>query len=673
MAIDKTQPADSVRLSDLPSYIRETREALDLRSIDVITGIPYESNLEDGDAVYLDSVAQVFRRSLAMDASRGKFHGIFDSTEQCVRIMGKYSYDGWQFQIGQTVYVSASELGDLTGTNTGLVAGVAIGIDTVLIASSIMSVIDAVVDEVAAARLGKLTLGLLTKELNDNLAGVLAEVQAARSGKVSLSARLADLLTAEDLVNDALDLRLDQVEKAIQDCLGNYPTLASLLAAHQGVFNATASEVAAARGEKLTLAERLTAIVGMFDEVIQARSGFSSLLAHLQGLASSISSGNAEVVDARAGQASLNARLNGINDNFQEVVEARGAFSSLAGHFTDLESDLNSVVEEVLRARGVAQTLATRLAVSLNEDGTLKTTVTPVLWFNETGTIEKVDGNSFTILSDLSSVYVTNRALEINGGNYCYVVSSSYSGVSGKTTVVFSGAAVSAAITTVAYSFHPNVLPLQSHGNLSGILGADSGSSDSVKNKHVSNAQVKALVDADTAMGVTLSGLATSMGEAQGDITALETLTASTAGTVASQGTRLTAAEAELVSLDSRLDVAEGDIGTVETNLGVVQTSLGNKVVFDFSAAEGKSAAFTAADKGVYRITAGGFIITPPSNPVANQTWFALSPECDLKASPLTFDCSGQKFKGVADDLVIDASVNLIFIFKGATYGWDMI
>ena len=53
---------------------------------------------------------------------------------------------------------------------------------------------------------------------------------------------------------------------------------------------------------------------------------------------------------------------NDINDNIDEVREARGTAGSLAEHLTAMTDDIADVTDEVHTARGTYSTLAERLA-----------------------------------------------------------------------------------------------------------------------------------------------------------------------------------------------------------------------------------------------------------------------------------------------------------------------
>lgn len=672
MVLDSTQPTDSVLLAELPRYIRETRASIENERQEYITGIAVEFGAENYDAVFLDPMGQIFRRSKAGDATRNKVHGIYVLEFNAVKIVGSVTNDAWSFTPGKTIYVSDREYGDYTEVNTGLVGGIAISVDTMIISSTLSEQIDTIVYEISDARLGFATLGQTMRDLSEDLVSVIAEVVAARATSGDLSSRIIDILATESTNNTAIISRVQAIELAMANAVRTYPSLLSLLQAHEAQYKQNSLELTDARDTHLTLKARLESIVRMFDEVTAARAGKLSLLERLTEIALVGSTVTTEVVSARGIYPTLLSRLEYFNANVTEVVEARGTHSDLDGRFMQQAEDLQSILSELVNARGLATTLNSRLNVSINSDGTLKSTVTPVVWFTEASAISKVTGNIFTVATDKTSIYVTGRAVELSDNYYCHAISSSYSAGTGLTTVEVTGSGIADSLTNVAYSFHPNVLPMLAHSSLMSVLGADDTSADTVKTRHVSNSQMKILTDARVLAASNISTLQGQMTTAIADIDAAELLITNHAG-------RLTTAEGTLTSHGSRLTTAEGKITTLENaastdaaDILALETAVDNMAVFREELMVTKSANFTAALKSVNRIQTAGITITPPAVPVLGD-WFIVMPEVDLRSNPVTFNTSSQKFQGLSESLLIDGNKIITLLYTGATYGWTVM
>lgn len=672
MVLDPTQPTDSVLLAELPRYIRETRASIENERQEYITGIAVEFGTENYDAVFLDPMGQIFRRSKARDATRNKVHGIYVLEFNAVKIVGSVTNDAWSFTPGKTIYVSDREYGDYTEENTGLVGGIAISVDTMIISSTLSEQIDTIVYEISDARLGFASLGQTMRDLSGDLISVIAEVVAARSTAGNLSTRIADILASEVVNNTAITSRVQAVEQSLTNAIRNYPSLLALLQAHEAQYTQNSLELTDARDTHLTLKARLESIVRMFDEVTAARAGKLSLLERLTEIALVGSTVTTEVVNARGIYPTLLDRLEYFNANVTEVVTARGSYSDLDGRFAGHAEELQIMLSELVAARGLATTLNSRLSVSINSDGTLKSTVTPVVWFTEAGAISKVTATIFTVGGDKTAIYVTGRAVELSSTYYGHVISSSYDGGSGLTTVEVTGKGIAAGLTNVAYSFHPNVLPMLAHSSLMSVLGADDTSSDVVKTKHVSNAQMKVLTDARILAASNIATLQTQRTNIQADLDAAEALITNHAG-------RLTTAEGTITSHGSRLTTAEGKITTLETaastdaaDILALETAVANMTVFRKELMVIKSASFTAALKSVNRIQAAGITITPPAVPVLGD-WFIVMPEVDLISSPVIFNTASQKFQGLSETLLIDGNKIITLLYTGATYGWTIM
>lgn len=436
MALDTTKPEDGVQVADLPRYIRETRAAITTTGV---TGVTFESGVQTGDAVYLDSANNVWRRSLAGDPTRGKFHGFADVDQGLVVIWGFFTNEEWVFADGATIYVADDDLGALTATDTGLVAGICVAGDTILLDSQISASFD---------------------ELR-------AEVIAARDGSADLHTKL-----------EAMDA-------------------------------------------------------------------------------------------ARAAVAS-------------EVATARGASTTLAGRLSLIDSGVSGVADEIEASRGDATTLGQRLDVSINPDGSLKTTTSVSNFAEETAAILYVSSSTFTVAGDKTAVYVTNRTIRCNSSSALigYVSSSSYAAGTGLTTVVVTGVTVPVSLTSIEYSFHPNEMPRLAHSGLSSILAADPSSSDVTANKHVSNNQLKVLTEGKQPLDSTLTALA---------------------GLTTAEDQIILATGVDSFSMAAFGDVAQG-LGA-SSNAGAARTvlELGDSATKDVGTGSGDVAAGNHGHSGVYQ------------------------------------------------------------------------
>lgn len=113
--------------------------------------------------------------------------------------------------------------------------------------------------------------------------------------------------------------------------------------------------------------------------------------------------------------------------------------------------------EEIVNARGTKPSVAQRLDVALNEDGTLKasTTLNPSQWFLPSLTFTYISTTSFRVNGDQTDIYKAARRLKINlsaSTVYSEVVSASYS--SPNTTVQVLDAVLSATLVSVEHSLH---------------------------------------------------------------------------------------------------------------------------------------------------------------------------------------------------------------------------
>jgi hypothetical protein len=109
---------------------------------------------------------------------------------------------------------------------------------------------------------------------------------------------------------------------------------------------------------------------------------------------------------------------------------------------------------EVDKARGSCGELDTRLDVSINEDGSLKQTISPATWIDIPVTFTRTDDNTFNIIgTDYTSIMIFGRAIRLTiSGSYVYanVKTSTFSG--GNTIVDVLTDIVASAPSACAYA-----------------------------------------------------------------------------------------------------------------------------------------------------------------------------------------------------------------------------
>ena len=142
----------------------------------------------------------------------------------------------------------------------------------------------------------------------------------------------------------------------------------------------------------------------------------------------------------------------------------------------NLMSAVKSIDTEQTAARGSLSSVASRLSVSLNSDGSLKTTApTGSSWTEETQVASATGGQSiFTVTGDKTGIYEQHRALEIISSStvYCHVTSSSYNSGTGTTTIGISAPIASGTVTKISFAS-------QARSNLPADIGSGSSSSSS--------------------------------------------------------------------------------------------------------------------------------------------------------------------------------------------------
>lgn len=167
--------------------------------------------------------------------------------------------------------------------------------------------------------------------------------------------------------------------------------------------------------------------------------------------------------------------------------------SELPGYIREAVATAEASNDEVIAARGDFSTLNGRISAAINPDGSLVTSVTVATFVAETADPTRASTSTFTVTGDLTGRYVLNRPVRFGSSTYSFVLSSSYNGGTGLTTVSLSTAVVPNPITTLYYGMNPAEMPRTTHANLYQILGADETSTDTTKNKHVSNSQLRTL------------------------------------------------------------------------------------------------------------------------------------------------------------------------------------
>ena len=133
-----------------------------------------------------------------------------------------------------------------------------------------------------------------------------------------------------------------------------------------------------------------------------------------------------------------------LNENFKKIDDndggAKGDKTSIAARLA-VEMDTDGT----MLARGTKDTLQERLNVSMNSNGTLKGTPEVTEWINSQHTGTYVSTTSFTILTDVTTIYTAGRRLDIyfsGADHYMTVVRSSYSSGTGLTTVTVDSAVI---------------------------------------------------------------------------------------------------------------------------------------------------------------------------------------------------------------------------------------
>lgn len=152
----------------------------------------------------------------------------------------------------------------------------------------------------------------------------------------------------------------------------------------------------------------------------------------------------------------------------------------------------NNTRLEIEEARGNLGSLADRLDVSLNQDGTLRPSELNIDFVRDESSIvaSAIDGAWLILDGDRSSVYVVDRRVRFNDNDTLtgFVQTAVYDAEADETTITFQEAA-GVVINAIGFSFNPNTVSKIHHSELADILPAIEGADDT-KNKHVSNLQL---------------------------------------------------------------------------------------------------------------------------------------------------------------------------------------
>lgn len=280
----------------------------------------------------------------------------------------------------------------------------------------------------------------------------------------------------------------------------------------------------AASFDYLLLDSQISAAFGRLrDEILTSRGDYGTLNLRIVADENRTAALEAEITTARAGEASLGIHLSQI---LTEIVNARGTYSTLVDQINSLlatQAEVNSgrvgkvtlrakiddmdtlhgsLASEVVTARGSALSLGAFLSIAHNPDGSLKATITATTWNPMTGTVTRISDTVFTVGGDMSALTAggPGRSLQVDGVQGIYVLSAVYNPATLLTTVTVQRGVLPATVTSVSYGFSKYELPLYGHADLYGIQTVDETSTDTTKNKHVSNAQVKSWVDLVTSV-----------------------------------------------------------------------------------------------------------------------------------------------------------------------------
>jgi hypothetical protein len=117
-----------------------------------------------------------------------------------------------------------------------------------------------------------------------------------------------------------------------------------------------------------------------------------------------------------------------------------------------------TLMNEIVTARGVTDSLNDRLSVSINDDGTLKGDA-PVgtWWMTEPDAVSYSDSSTFTVSGNKTALYVPDRAVHLyqTSDAFGYIASSTYDGSSDVTTVTLTQPVIDSGLIGVEYGQPP--------------------------------------------------------------------------------------------------------------------------------------------------------------------------------------------------------------------------
>lgn len=121
-----------------------------------------------------------------------------------------------------------------------------------------------------------------------------------------------------------------------------------------------------------------------------------------------------------------------------------------------VESGANSTItNEVIRSRGNLTNLDDRLAVSLNDDGTLRTNVAANIseWVISPLTVTYITSSSFSVVDNQTGVFTRNRLVKCElSASYVYASVLSSSFANGVTTVILGNPVLDSTFQQISYS-----------------------------------------------------------------------------------------------------------------------------------------------------------------------------------------------------------------------------
>jgi len=122
-------------------------------------------------------------------------------------------------------------------------------------------------------------------------------------------------------------------------------------------------------------------------------------------------------------------------------------------------------------------------------------------WAFETAEVIYIDPSTFAVAGDMEEKYTVGRVLWFNELFYAIVASSTYNAVTNVTTVVVDDTVIPTPLKYVHLGLDTATVPSASHDNLIGVSEVDVTSEDTVKNKHISDANAKKWEDHADAVG----------------------------------------------------------------------------------------------------------------------------------------------------------------------------